>query len=313
MVCYNSTENDYIKNQLGDYDSLTYMIEISKCNSNVRQCHPDIDSIMDGFYAVIYYVNQYPNPRNYSQPLTSSFESITQLLAKGFTKYHYFKFAGNQFYSDNGWLSEEVIVTDYNSFFSLTSDINTSTKSLFNNRVVLYSIILEATKVTKLTIRTYMKLSDVFAKIGGLVTIVFYLLRIFLSSYCNYIYTYYVKGVCAEFSRTNNFKELNAKHNLFSNIAPIINKNNEQAIDLNEHTIHPHIQNNLSSVSIVNQESTEDKVKESEHFLKYIISTVACCLFKKTYNKYKLDMSNARSKFEIRTYLGIVRMLSCDP
>lgn len=317
FICYNSSESEYIKNNLGDSDSITYMIEISKCDSSVRKCHPDIDKIMSGFYSVIHYVNQYLNPRNYSDPLASSVESITQLLASGFTKYHYLKTAENTFISDDGWISEHLITREYNSFFSLSSDINTATSSQFNGKELLYSIALEATKVTNISFRTYMKLSDVFAQIGGLVTIVYYAFRALLSFYYSYKYTCLIKGIYLDAKSHSALSRIKlsgsiafeAPHN--SNHITPINPKEVQSIKIHEHTTYIKPSNNQSEFPIINvKESTAElQQQKSEHFLKYFVSMVLCCIHPKSKRRYKMEKLEVSNTMSLKTYVSLIKIL----
>lgn len=309
FICYNSSVGEHIKNNLGDTDSITYMIEITKCDSSKRRCHPNLEQIISGFYAAIHYVNQYLNPRNFSYPLSTSVESISQLLSSGFTKYHYLKTAENTFISDDGWLNEHLITREYHSFFSLTSDINTSVISQFNGNEVLYSIALEATKVTRITVRSYMKLADVFAKIGGLVTVVFYALRVILSLYYSYKYTCLIKGIYIDAASQKD------RFSLCGSIAPThispINPINNQPIKINDHTVYTSVNNIQSGFAIINfkESNSEELGLKKDNFFRYLMSMIISCIYPKTYRRYKKEKLEVHNTLSIKTYISLLRIL----
>lgn len=323
FICYNSTINESIRNKLGDYDSITYMIEVSSCDTTKRKCHPDLQKILQGFYAVVYYVNEYLNPKNYNKPLSSSIESISQLLANGYTKYHYLRTAENTFSSDNGWLRESLNLATYNSLFSLTSDINTSVKGLYSGRDVYYSLSLEAAKVTKLTYRSYIKITDVLSKIGGLITVIFYALKPIISFYSNFKYTfllksYFLETACAKLM--SRFKVVQSSHQVIlnSNISipnPILLKENSKHNQRNEsHIAGPNA--NISSYPIILNSKTLETDISTENFKgdfkKYLLSKLICCFYRKALANYMRDRMEIHKVMSIKNYVGITRVLFCD-
>lgn len=306
LICYDSNSTEYVKNSLGDNDSVTYFIEVTKCDSNVRKCHPNLESILKGFYTVIYYVNDYLNPTEFDLPLTPHVESYSQFLIKGFTKSHFLKTAKYTFSSDNGWFLESMITHDYLSVFSITSDINTSIVSRYNNKEILYSLALQTTKVTKTTVRRYMKITDVFAKIGGLVTILYYVFKAIISIYSSFLYTYLIRDLFFE----TVLKEHTQK------VSTLIQPPQGINIKLPNEAPQFHVQNdatvyeggvNQSSIQITPIKRTKRSENQTLNFLNYLISSIICCYNKRRMKLYKREKAEVHRALSIKSYIGLLK------
>lgn len=305
LICYNSDSSEYIKNSLGDNDSITYFIEVTKCDSKIRKCHPNLENILKGFYTVIYFVNGYLNPNDFNTPLISYIESLNQFLIKGFTKSHFIKTAQFSFSSDNGWLLENIMTSSYLSVFSLTSDINTSIISRYNNREILYSLAVQTTKVTKHTVRRYMKITDVFAKIGGFMTVLFYVFKAIISSYSSFKYTFLIKNMFFDFATIDSSVK----------IAPLTQPQGP-FIKIIHGAPQIHVQNNATVYDGANQnsiqvitglKSNENDESPSLNFIKYITSSIICCINKKSIRKYNRDKAEVHRALSIKSYIMLLR------
>lgn len=313
LICYNSENSEYVKNSLGENDSITYFFEITKCNPSLRKCHPNLDNILKGFNSVIYYVNDYLNPTDFASPLRSYIESISQLLIKGYTKSHYLKTARFTFSSDDGWLLENITTHDYLSIFSLTGDINTTIISRYNNKEILYSLALQTTKVTKTTVRRYMKITDVFAKIGGLVTILYYAFKAIISIYSSFKYTYLIRDLFLEATSKDCIQKvtsliqpqsvpLNSKK-LAHDPTPIQGFNEAKVYE----------GDNQSSVQIITPTKRNGNWRiEQIHFLKFVISSLVCCYNKNAMKIYRKEKFEVHRALSIKSYIGFLKQYTTN-
>lgn len=193
FLCVDSLNDDpYFSNSFGYLNSVSYMIEISKCNKLTQKCHPDLDVIVKDFYITAIMFNSYSDPSNYENPVTFLPETIAQQCTDSLSKRNYVRITRDLFESDNGWLLAAKEPIDYISLESIKIDLNQATKSLYGDSIVLYNITFEAPKKRIKTLRNYMKVQDLFAKIGGLMNVIFIIFRVLCSHFIDFKYKCYV-------------------------------------------------------------------------------------------------------------------------
>lgn len=193
FLCIDSlTEDPYFSNSFGYINSVSYMIEISKCNPQFQNCHPNLDEILKDFYVSSIMFNSYSDPSNYDIPITFLPENIPQQCTTSLHKRNYIRITRDLFESDNGWLLADKAQKDYISLESIKIDLSQPTKSLYDDSMLIYTIIFEAPKKRLMTTRSYMKVQDLFAKIGGLMNVIFIIFKAVSSHFISFKYKNFV-------------------------------------------------------------------------------------------------------------------------
>lgn len=155
----------YFQNELNMQNSTVIITKFTKCfnsTQNNNHCAGDLDNIISKFDVKLTYLNSYINPKNFTEPIVYYVESMYLHFSDGFSKKLYLKFTRDLFISDNGWILENYKKINY---IALRSQINDLDK---DDEGELYQIILESPFIRTQYDRNYIKIQEVFAKIGGL-------------------------------------------------------------------------------------------------------------------------------------------------
>ena len=215
LICLNMKENLYVQNEYVANDSSFISLHIKKCDPNKRKCVDKLEEITTIAYVVIRTLDSYIDPTNYLNPVIYFEQSFTQQIGNKFLKNTFFRFSIGEITTNYGWLFDDNKFLNYNYISSIKEDIN---PSLDNS---LYWITFESPQIRIKTVRSYLKITEVFARVGGLYTGIIILLTTFLQNYSQFkfykhiYYTYKEKTSSIKYEMQKNFIEVST---------PIINK-----------------------------------------------------------------------------------------
>lgn len=123
------------------------------------------------------------------------------------------KFSNNSYISDNGWILENEIKQDYTGMKSLNIEFNQISPFFPNS---LYWVSISTPQIKNTTYRSYIKLPELAAKIGGIINIMLIISNCLFSNYFNYLFLlslqkYLVNFDISQDSTRNLFTNLNVK------------------------------------------------------------------------------------------------------
>ena len=238
-------KNDYA---LNNSTFVNFKIKLCKEDKSINKtCHPDLETLTDQIYIKIYTVDSFLDPQNYEKPITYFQKTLGEQINNSINKRLFLRVVNNELENDNSWIFEEKNIIKFHHIHSIKQETN----KVFKSEV--FSLTLESPIIINRTTRSYMKVQDLFAKIGGMFSalrIMFLILSYHYTRYNFLLYSYNLKKR-VEFNFKNDINaSINSpcikKNNAFNfdNINININNNNNNAAHkLNEFKINP---NNLN-------------------------------------------------------------------
>lgn len=264
LICLDFDENTIIKNDYGQINSSFVNVNFNyrdpKFNETVR---PDYLQKKDDFYFKIFFINNYINPFDHKNPVNFYFDTYSQQISSGFLRRSFFQFTKNQFISDNGWLFEDKVINEYVSFSQINNQIDS--KSIYLPQSY-YWVTISSPKVYKITYRSYLKIQELAAKIGGIINALIICCYLLFGNYLRFSYNLSVGKAIVEAEKhlnthaeASSFKIINHK--------TMINKiSNNQGNNNNNSNLLNFVKNqkinysNISNISRFNY--SKDKIDE---------------------------------------------------
>lgn len=180
--CIKFPDDFYVYNPYGYSNSILNAFMIKSCQSETSVCPDDMQIKLSEIYLDFYYLDNYVDSLDYVNPIKYYFNSFLEQLTNEFQKRSYISFINVVYTSDNGWLLENKEKIEFASFNSKTQQVN----ALANNN--LYILAVDSPRVTTKYFRTYLKVQDMFAKVGGFINGLIIALRILSIDYFEYCY-----------------------------------------------------------------------------------------------------------------------------
>lgn len=278
-----NVKNDYIPSS-----SRIITFNVKACNTSVigNTCYSE-DEVKRRTSLPIYIslitINSFLDTSNFNDPIKYFEDGFTVTVSNQFSKRRYILFSKNQLLTDAGLVFEDQSIKEYISIKSMNSDIN----SFYSN--LLFTFSFHSTTTITYTTRSYMKIQDLFAKIGGFFKFITIIAKLFASSIINFEYykLIYDKSM-------TKIKQNNQNDNIFDNSVKSDLKLNENIkinnlIDENENKNKNDKEDNMEKrekiIVLERKENPEDKknvfVNEIS-IIDYYLSYICLC-----HSKYK--------------------------
>lgn len=207
MLCLNHLNLSFF-NPYSEPNSAFINIRFKKCsNPGVGACPKNIDSLLQGITISIGFLDPYIDSKNYTDPVQYRTTFTTLGLSNGFLKRLFFSLRNDAFYSDEGWILEDVIFINYVSFQGVSTDyiINTDPLSSYYNH--LYWTTFQSPVVRQRTNRSYMKVQELFATVGGFARFICIAVKFFTEGHLRFIYILFLRNLAIN----GNFGDLKGK------------------------------------------------------------------------------------------------------
>lgn len=165
MYCLKDPSKYYFRNQYSTPNSAFLNFRFQKCSKlSNPNCPDNLDQIMPSIFFGIYFINSYVDSSNYENPIIYRIESVNSQMTPGLLKRYYLRITSNNYESDNGWILESNVNYNFNSFDSSAIDIATETTYYEGH---LLWITLESPALLMNYKRSYKKVQDFIANVGG--------------------------------------------------------------------------------------------------------------------------------------------------
>lgn len=215
--CIDFEDDDFFKNENLSTNSVSYNFGFKLCKSNnsitsmtnssldnntnyctgvIKSSSEEaiLDYRIEDILISVYYVNSYVDYYNSTKPIQSYWENINYKLSNTYLRRSYMKFLNNQFNSDNGWLFEKIETFDYIQLQTILPDSMLLSDSGIEDDLV-YLLTLESPRFRAVIKRHYLKVQDIFAKIGGVMNVLLILSKILFSHYLRFLYLIFVRDL----------------------------------------------------------------------------------------------------------------------
>ena len=224
-----------------------------KCNSKIQKCAANLDRVFNNLNLVVSHNSEYIDGLNYTSPVQSIYTSGIVPLSNFLSKEVNINIIKNFLESDNGWLLENIkvysasVVDNYHIIYKMIEDYPEIAKVSIN--------IASPSDVIKIT-RNYMKIQDLFAKIGGVITAFTLLFKIIFYNYFRFKYLVYLES--SQIFESNQLQNRNSNKEKYRALENVQKSLQNQISYLN---IEPQPENlNLnSSLSPIKLSSVQDK------------------------------------------------------
>lgn len=181
--CLMPEKINHIQDNYGSLNATFTTVAFYKCNPETDVCKADNEEkVYQEFYVTMQYPAFLVNPNNYTDPISYYMTSHMQQLNSQFLKRNYFRFTINNLETNQGWLLDDHVDKNYLHLDSIKNDINPGFAGF------MYWATFESPNLRKKTTREYMKIQDLFAKIGGFFNCLVIIFKILTIHYVKFRY-----------------------------------------------------------------------------------------------------------------------------
>lgn len=272
--CINASDSTLFMNEIGTANSSFIRVIFSFCNINDvnRNCKADKYFFQRLPVVSLSYVNFYIDSLNYQDPIYQYLSLTLFSLTKGIQKINYYYFVNNAYYSDNGWMLEDYKNTYYPGLQRLDKDINYVSGTPLENYCLSFHF--RSSNFRNRINRNYMKVQELFAKVGGIANAVLIIIRVITYHYLRFIYLVFIKQHTYDYLKNElklgYIRNITSKMNSIDNSRVSFNHNDNDALNS--------IINNIAENNLYNQNVGISIPFENNINIKTINNTEMCNL-----------------------------------
>ena len=246
-LCIDFLDSFKLINSVGESPSSGIRFEVFDCNEDFsaplysmyknpeaivnKKCSPPALEETSTIYLGVNYINSYIDSLDCKHPIKFYHKGIMETLERGLFKLTKFSLLDDVLVSDNGWILESIYETHIPTIKTISRD---TFQSNFRERV---KIDFDSQKIRNKTKRQYLKVQELFAKIGGLFNAFSMIIHVILFDYIRFKFrVYYSKFIFEGFNESQlsktfckSYNDLLAESNKHINI----NNNNHNLNILN--------------------------------------------------------------------------------
>lgn len=174
---YMSFQNDY-----ASANSTLISVMFSYCNNSTRICgtQEERDRIMKDLYVVMVTIETVVNPNDINNPYTY-YEVITPIqVGDAFLKRNFLSIERRKLKTNRGWILDDIVEEEYLVQSKLSRDVTTS----YDGNLLWVTI--DSPNVRNKIERSYMKVQDMLAKVGGFFNALFLCIMVLTKSYVDF-------------------------------------------------------------------------------------------------------------------------------
>lgn len=232
--CPDSSKDIKFKNDYANPDSIFLNLAFLPCDKTKKTCAKDMDDVLKNFGMLVTIINSYVETDNYEIPIKYYVTNLTYQASRGLYKRIFVSMTNNTFTSDNGWLLEELNEIRY----AQISEVKTEILVYTEGATPIGAFTFSSPRLVDNIIRSYMKVQDLTAKIGGLINAMIIIVKILSFSYLRFIYVKEIYNITkvvekkeSRIKNNNSSSMTQLKLNNYTN--PNIKKANEGMPEIN--------------------------------------------------------------------------------
>lgn len=226
VYCPDFPLNTTLQNEFLSSNSTSYTFNFFKCDPSKKKCADDLEDVFDTLMLYVAFIDSSLDPQNYLNPVESIEIARGFQLSNTLQKTIRIGINNNNIMSDIGWIFKDLAVQDYikiNSF-----DVEYSLIRENSNSYITQFIINCPTVITSIQ-RNYIKVQEIFAKVGGVINALFLCTQILFRDFLRFKYLQFIRRRLEDNSSPSLEKHGTSTYNLIkiSNLKP----NNEQTLN----------------------------------------------------------------------------------
>lgn len=186
--CMNYLDNydGYFENPYSTPNSTFLDIDIS-FKKYTDDAKPDrYDKIIQESYISVYFLNSYVSSIDYNNPVKYYLDNVKQQISIRYLKRIFLEIGHSSYISDNGWILEDKSLTDFFYLSQLRYE-TVDRSSLYYDDICW--ITFSSPFIIQNYNRQYLKVQDLFAKIGGLINALIILTNLIFMHFLRFEYT----------------------------------------------------------------------------------------------------------------------------
>lgn len=199
IFCLNNGFNLNFYNQYAEPNSAFINVRFKRCsNPGVDNCPANIDSLLQSISIGIGFLDSFIDSKNKTSPVQNKITSQNFLLSSGFLKRFFYRIRKDIYLSDDGWIFEDIKTTEYYTFQSSSTDyiINTDPMSAYYNH--LYWATFDSPIIRVRALRSYMKVQDLFATLGGFARFISILVKFIVGGHLRFLYLVFLRDIAID-------------------------------------------------------------------------------------------------------------------
>lgn len=261
--CIKNTTGLEFHNEHGEPGSKFLNIQIKSCvDSETNTCHRNRDNILNNVMANFFFLDTYVDSQK-SIPIQKYVRKIGLETSNSLQKRYVISFINNEYISDNGWILEAKETTQYVSYSSSYISYNIPK----NSNTYLSMFTLDSPRLRTVLNRNYMKVQELFAKIGGLINALTIIMKIISYHFLKYYYYLVLNDHITKYeSNNNNLDKSDIKNNENTNkpvsliVKHNINNFNSSFVNMNK------LENSNINFNNSNIKDNDNKIKDISQF-----------------------------------------------
>jgi len=197
--CLNFTQDNYIQNGFGTSNGNFFMIQIKFCDpeTSEKECWTkskplQLIPLIRSLFVGVTYVNTYVDSLNEKNPIAYYSNTAIFDISHSLSKMVYFALTKNVIISDNGWLLEYVKEYDYIRLDE-NFKVEVSSKEKEDKIGYLLTLVWESPQVRTKTKRNYMKVQELFARVGGITNFFLLSIQVLSMSFLRFSYLFHIR------------------------------------------------------------------------------------------------------------------------
>mmetsp|Transcript_267 Transcript_267/g.251 ORF Transcript_267/g.251 Transcript_267/m.251 type:complete len:534 (-) Transcript_267:73-1674(-) len=193
--CFDFKDNHHIQNEADVPESSTFNLILAFCNPKLREsCKIEdrrMNSKLRNPVLIVSYINSFVKSHDYDHPM-KSYATIKNIdFSEGLMKINTFKITNDIFISDDGWMLTDNREYTEAAVSEIFSDVSIIDSGAPINKI--YSLFLVSSRLRQKTVRNYMKLQELLARVGGVANAVMILVYTISYHFLRFQYMMFIR------------------------------------------------------------------------------------------------------------------------
>lgn len=267
--CIRDLENYYFQNPYISVNSTLVGIKFKKCSKQSNpNCPDNVNELVDSTFIGPTFLNTYIDWQNYFNPIKYIDKSVIYQLGSRLHQTVRINIIGSYITTDYGWILEDKKLESSFLFQSLDYSFTIDDQGILKDYVASFFFVSENIKLNN--IRSYMKVQELFAQLGGLANVLRIIFKIISFNHIRFTYLNYIFSLIINTNNKTNYNSNNLKKNLdCSNMSLFNNQENflESSGILNENKFSKYIAKNYNNNKIKCTNNKKSQVIQSSQTL----------------------------------------------